>query len=166
MQFQVPQFIETEDKIIGPLTIRQFIYIAVAGGISAILYFVVQTWLWAFLSLLLLSIAISFAFIKIEGRPLAHIAISALSFYWRPQTYVWQPEHPQMPKSAESMKKLETPGFSLESIIRGLALHKTWQDLQTGTKAKPMFGKKVSERYEIFRRLSGEKQAARRVDYR
>ncbi len=32
MRFQVPQFIEVEDKIIGPLTIKQFIYIA--GGVG------------------------------------------------------------------------------------------------------------------------------------
>ena len=35
MQFQVPQFIETEDKVVGPLTLRQFMYIAGAGAASA-----------------------------------------------------------------------------------------------------------------------------------
>ena len=38
MQFQVPQFIEVEDKIVGPLTFKQFIYLAGGGGVIAILY--------------------------------------------------------------------------------------------------------------------------------
>ncbi|TSC61742.1 MAG: SsrA-binding protein, partial [Parcubacteria group bacterium Athens0416_74] len=32
MQFQVPQFIEVEDKIVGPLTFKQFVFIA--GGLG------------------------------------------------------------------------------------------------------------------------------------
>ena len=56
MQFQVPQFTEAEDKIVGPLTLRQFIYIAAAGGVSVMLYFAVITWLWAFLSMFIWSI--------------------------------------------------------------------------------------------------------------
>ena len=34
MQFQTPQFIETENKIIGPLTLKQFFYLAVGFGVS------------------------------------------------------------------------------------------------------------------------------------
>ncbi|KKS92044.1 MAG: hypothetical protein UV69_C0039G0006, partial [Parcubacteria group bacterium GW2011_GWE2_43_12] len=30
-QFVVPQFIDVEDKIIGPITVRQFIIIMVGG---------------------------------------------------------------------------------------------------------------------------------------
>ena len=33
MQFQVPQFIEVEDKIFGPLTFKQFVYMT--GGVGA-----------------------------------------------------------------------------------------------------------------------------------
>ena len=37
MRFQVPQFIEIEDKIIGPLTIKQFIYIAGGAGMCFVI---------------------------------------------------------------------------------------------------------------------------------
>ena len=46
MQFQVPQFIETEDKIVGPLTLRQFLYIGAAGLLSFLLFFVLKIWFW------------------------------------------------------------------------------------------------------------------------
>ena len=38
MEYQVPQFIEVEDKIIGPLTLKQFIYIAGASGLCIVFF--------------------------------------------------------------------------------------------------------------------------------
>ncbi len=38
MRYQVPQFIEIEDKIFGPFTLKQFIYIVGGGGICYTLY--------------------------------------------------------------------------------------------------------------------------------
>ena len=81
MQFQVPQFIETEDKVVGPFTLRQFMYVAGAGLASAILYFTVTTWLWLILTLVLLGGAIGVAFVKVEGRPLGNIIFAAFGFY-------------------------------------------------------------------------------------
>ena len=48
MEYQVPQFIEVEDKIVGPLTLKQFIYIAGAGGLCVV-FFVYLPILFAFL---------------------------------------------------------------------------------------------------------------------
>ncbi|RJP44899.1 PrgI family protein [Candidatus Parcubacteria bacterium] len=157
MQFQVPQFIETEDKIVGPLTLRQFIYVAIAGGASAFFYFTLKPWLWVGLSIVLFGLALSFAFIKINGRGFPEILVAALRFYWEPQTYAWRPESKAAP--AEPKR-----GFSVESIISGLALKTAWRNLQTGTAQKPT--RPLKERYEIFRKMSGERRAARRIDYR
>jgi len=38
MRFQVPQFIEIESKIFGPLTFKQFIYLAGGAGLSFLFY--------------------------------------------------------------------------------------------------------------------------------
>jgi hypothetical protein len=167
MQFQVPQFIETEDKIVGPLTLRQFLYVGGAAGLCFLLYFTVQLWLAVILSIFLLSISVTLAFIKVGGRPLIHVALSAFGFYWKPQVYVWQPEHPGTAKSEASMKPLAPAGLSLSDIVSGAALRNVWQNLQTGSKiSDKQFLGKAEERYEVFQRQSGERQAARRVDYR
>ena len=166
MQFQVPQFIETEDKIVGPFTFRQFMYVAGAGLGSAILYFTVATWLWLILTLVLLGGAIGVAFVKIEGRPLGNVLFSAFGFYWKPQTYIWKSE--EQPMTTAQRQNQESGGISLEKIITGAALHKRWENLQTGQKA--MEGKtvehKMNARYQILRKLSGAREAAKRVDYR
>lgn len=160
MQFQVPQFIDTEDRIVGPFTIRQFIYVAAAGGIGFFLYFTVEPWLSVSLSIVLVTVALALAFIKINGRSLPHLLLSAFRFYWHPQTYVWQPE-----QTPAGRREAALPGktLSLENIVAGIALRNAWRNLQTG--AQGSLGQ-LKERYEIFQKLSGERQAARRVDYR
>jgi hypothetical protein len=38
MRYQVPQFIDVEDKVIGPLTIKQFIYLAGGAGMCFVIF--------------------------------------------------------------------------------------------------------------------------------
>lgn len=171
MQFQVPQFIETEDKIVGPLTLKQFVYVAIAAGVSFLLFFIVATWLWFVLTVFLATIAFSLAFIKINGQPMVRVMFSAAKFFWQPQTFVWQPEA-QRRAAVGATTPTKPGGFSLQSIVAGMALRNTWQKVQTGTVRKPgevspnQIGEKIKERYQIFEKITGERQAARRVDYR
>lgn len=90
MQFQIPQFIEVEDKIVGPLTLRQFLYLAGAAAISFVLFFLLQLWLWFLITFILAALAIAAAFIKYNSQPLPRIAWLALNFLWRPRLYLWQ----------------------------------------------------------------------------
>lgn len=168
MQFQVPQFIDTEDKVVGPFSLRQFIYVGIAGFISAIFYFFVQTWLFVIVAIILLGGAAVIAFIKINGQPLSKIINAAVSYYWNPQTYVWKAEEPSVAAAGMVRPAAHEGGISLEAIAAGMALHKTWENLQTGIKAPDHkeVQKKISSRYQIFERPTGDRQAAKRVDYR
>lgn len=165
MQFQVPQFADVEDKIVGPLTLKQFLYIGAAAGLSLLLFFIVTFWLWLIFSIFIISGAVGLAMIKINGQPLIKMALSAIGFYWRPQTYVWQSE-----KQGGAPSEKTAEGFSLESIVSGMALKKSWQNLQTGSKVVASggkwFGQKSQERYEIVKKIAGDRQAAKRIDYR
>ncbi len=169
MQFQVPQFIDVEDKIVGPLTLKQFLYIASGAGLSLLLFFIVQAWLWFILSIFIISGAVTLSMVKINGQPLMKTVVSAIGFYWRPQTYVWQPENKKIEKTESSLEKFGE-GFSLENVISGMSLKKSWQNLQTGSKVAAEEGKwlarRAHERYEIVRKIAGDRQAVRRVDYR
>lgn len=172
MQFQVPQFIQTEDKVVGPLTLRQFAYVGAAGALCGLLYFILQPWLWVIITILLLGIAIAIGFVKIEGRPLQKIILAAFYFYWKPQTFVWQPEHPPVRAKQATPTKTKQAKSRLQAIAEGMALHKSWAAVQTGaplerkTSDRQFIEKKVSQRYQIFKRPTGDRAAARRVDYR
>lgn len=165
MQFRVPQFIETEDKVVGPFSLRQFGYIAAAAATSLILYFTVQTWLW-FIGTVIIGVAgIAFAFLKVNGRPLPRLVLASLSFYWRPQTYLWRTG------GAEQQEERGRDRFSIEHIVSGLALKRAWRYLQTGGAVKEEKGverkqkKPGKERYQLFHRPTGEHRVAKRVDY-
>lgn len=69
MRFQVPQFIEVEDKIFGPLTFKQFIYLAGGGGMIAILFTLLPKILAFFVSLPILAVALALAFYRVNNRP-------------------------------------------------------------------------------------------------
>ena len=169
MQFQVPQFIDTEDKIVGPLSIRQFLYIVVAAGLSTLLYFTVQMWLWAILSIPLLGLGIAMALVKVNGRPFSKLLMAGFSYYWKPQTYVWQPEQPHQPKTPETMRESFGAAFSPEKLLAGMALKKVWGTVQTGSKPAPEqkpLPKNGDEHFLVFQKITGENRAAKRIDYR
>jgi hypothetical protein len=162
MQYQVPQFIDTEDKVVGPFSLRQFAYVGVAALISAICYFFLQTWL--FLIVALVLVGGSLALIK--------IATAAFYYYWKPQMYVWKAEHPMATASQRTPAAAVRELPPIQTIAQGNSLHKSWENLQTGTPEtkeisdRQFVEKKMAERYQIFQRDSGDRMAARRVDYR
>jgi len=90
MQFQVPQFIEIEDKIFGPFSLRQFLYVVGAGGFSFILFFALEVWLWILTTFALLLIAAAFAFIRYNGRSFAVLLGALFKYLWLPRFYLWQ----------------------------------------------------------------------------
>ena len=69
MQFQVPQFIEVEDRIFGPLTFRQFIFIAGGAGMCYVFWRILPLLISAPLILAVAALALSLAFMEYNGRP-------------------------------------------------------------------------------------------------
>lgn len=166
-QFQVPQFIETEDKIIGPLTLKQFLYLAAAAAVSFLSFFVLKTFLWVIVTAIVGIIAAAFAFIKYNGRPLVTIVFSAFKFMWNPKKYLWQREE----------KKIKTPEMEIHKAapigkqkmqIR-IPLKDLWLKLTTSSQTEPKqpaIKQIQKEKFEAFKKATGEKEVARRVDYR
>lgn len=170
MQFQVPQFIETEDHIVGPLTLRQFLIMGGAAILCGITFAILNIWLWAVLSVVIMGFSAVFALVKIHGRSFGRIFLSAVNFYWKPQTYVWMPNNDRIEKTSDSIQKVSET-ISIEKIVAGLALSTVWQTVQTGKKEAPPDLKDVKpsehmERFQVFSKLSGEQKVAKRVDYR
>lgn len=100
---QVPQFINLESKIVGPLTLRQFLFIAGGGFLIFVLQYVLQTWLWIIVSIFIALFSIALAFVKINEQPLHKVLINALKFYISPRLYTWK--RPQKTKKIFEEKK-------------------------------------------------------------
>ena len=90
MRFSVPQFVEIENKILGPLSWRQFGELAAAGIISFICYFLFVGWAWFLISVFCFGIASIFAFWKPYGLRADQVIFSAIKHFSRPKLYFWQ----------------------------------------------------------------------------
>ena len=89
-QFIVPQFIDVENKIIGPISARQFIIILVAGVLTFISYKLLSFWAFIFAAIILLGLAVVFAFVKINGQMFHFFALNLIQTLKRPRLRVWR----------------------------------------------------------------------------
>ena len=92
MQFQVPQFIEVEDKIFGPLTFRQFVYIAGGAGACYVLYRLLPIYFAAPLILAVAGLAAGLGFFQYNGRPFIVALESGFYYLIRGKLYLWNNE--------------------------------------------------------------------------
>lgn len=90
MQFNVPQFIEHEAKIVGPLTFKQFAFVGTAGAIALILYASTPFYVFLTVTIILGSLAAALAFLKIGGISLPTFISNFLKFGSEPKIYIWQ----------------------------------------------------------------------------
>ncbi len=129
MQYQVPQFIEIEDKIFGPLTFKQFLY--VAGGSA--FGFIIWSFLPRFLAIIIGGPIVMFfmmaAFYRVNGRPFLHFIENFVKFSFSKKIYLWKKKEfvPQMGKRAEAKPAQVTiPKLSqgkLKELSWGLDIH-------------------------------------------
>lgn len=105
MQFQVPQFIEVEDKIFGPLTFKQFLYLAGGAGACYLIWRMLPLLLAAPLVLGLAGTSVALAFFEWNGRPFIVAAENAFFFFAHPKLYLWNNEKKDVKKIINEQKK-------------------------------------------------------------
>lgn len=116
MQFQIPQFIEIEDKIAGPFSLRQLLFV-VGGGIITFLAFTMLPFFGALvIGLIALGGSLSLALVKVNGQPLTRIAFAAAGFFWKPRLYLWKREAKERTFEVPEFAGLDAPSAP-EKII-------------------------------------------------
>ena len=88
-QFVVPQFIDVESKIIGPITTRQFLILLAATLILALCYRLFDFTTFLIIAIIVLGLAATFAFVKINGRPFHFFVLNVIQTNRRPGVRVW-----------------------------------------------------------------------------
>lgn len=112
--FTVPQFIDVESKIIGSLTIRQFL-ISLSGLILMFIFFKLFSFLlFAVLSVFTFIIFGSFAFLKINGRPFHFFVLNFIQTARSTSLRVWNhrnklKDEEEAPVEETSKEKKEPP---------------------------------------------------------
>ncbi|OGL66900.1 hypothetical protein A2856_00130 [Candidatus Uhrbacteria bacterium RIFCSPHIGHO2_01_FULL_63_20] len=88
-QFVVPQFIDAEDKILGPVTARQFIIMLVAFLTVAVLYKLVPFIWFLLLGVPIIIVGGVVAFVRINGQPFHYFILNLTQTFRKPQLRVW-----------------------------------------------------------------------------
>jgi len=196
--FQIPQFIDTEDKIVGPLTLKQFFYFAAAFGISLGLFYLLNFGLWIIIAVFLWAFAAGLAFLKVSGHSLPFIIISAFEFYWNPRVIMWRHEIsapvsledkfsqikiPSFEKKAAPLPQAKIPApkiiitkkpeLEISPITTGSSLKDLSEKMMTTKNVITdrerdfsLFRRRKKDQYSIIEKFTGERIAAKRVDYR
>ena len=73
MDFKVPQFIEIEDKIFGPFSFKQFLYLAGGAGIIYLLYKALPFILALIPILIVGGLSLALTFYRINDKPFIFI---------------------------------------------------------------------------------------------
>lgn len=89
MQYSIPQFIEVEDKVIGPLTIRQFLIILGGGLLTAAGYSLFDFGLFLFSGIIFVGTSVLFAFVKINGQKLEKFIVAFITYQFSSRVRHW-----------------------------------------------------------------------------
>ena len=93
MQFKVPQFLDIEDKIFGPFTFREFVYLAGGAGLCFILYKLLGLILGIMPILIIAGFSLALTFYKPNNKPFINILESGLKYFTQNKLYIWK-KHP------------------------------------------------------------------------
>ena len=91
MKFRVPQFIDIEDKVFGPFTLKQFGYIVGAGGVSFLIWTFIPIHFFAILIIApIAGLFMALAFVKYNNRSFGEILENAFTYYTGAKIYTWK----------------------------------------------------------------------------
>ncbi len=88
-QFVVPQFIDVEDKIIGPVTVRQFVVLIIGGGSIFLCYKIFTLPVFLPLAFIMGCLIVLIGFVKINGRPFHMFMLGMVQTMLRPKIRIW-----------------------------------------------------------------------------
>lgn len=93
MQYKVPQDVQREDTIIGPLTLKQLGILGIGGGIAYGIYVSLaksySMAIWLPPMIIVVSITLAFAFLKIHSLDFPKFLMSYIEFNFLPKKRIW-----------------------------------------------------------------------------
>jgi len=92
MRYQVPQFIEVEDKIFGSISLKQFIYLAGGGGLSFVMFRFLPSITYSFIPITIIMVfSVALAWGKLYARfPFIQVVEWAFKYYTSSKLFIWK----------------------------------------------------------------------------
>ena len=113
MQYQVPQFIDVEDKIFGPFTFKQFIYMIGGIALSYVLYRFIPSLIFSAIPIIIvLTFSAALAFYRVNNRPFINVLESAFRYSVGSKLYLWKKDDKK--QAAEIAKQMKAKATEAE----------------------------------------------------
>lgn len=126
MEYQVPQFIEVEDKIFGPLTWKQFIFMGGGIGLTVIVFLYFPFFVAFLIGAPIMVFSFALSFYKVNDRSFVDILGAGFGFYTKGRLYLWRKEQkkenaaPMPAAAAPAREKLGLSGNKLHDLALSL----------------------------------------------
>lgn len=107
-QYKVPQDVEADDKLLGPFSFRQFVYLLIAGGLIALAVGLFQLFpLLAIIPLPPVLLFVALALPLRKDQPMETYLAAIVSYYLKPHTRLWTPGQRESTITITAPKKVE-----------------------------------------------------------
>lgn len=124
MRFLVPQFIEVEDKLFGPLSFKQFVYMVGSLGFAGAMFALYGVFMAVLLGGPVVALGLALAFYRINDRPFIYVLQATVNYFIRRKLYLWKKDVKKAaaaaPVASEQMTRGYAPHIS-ESRLKELA---------------------------------------------
>ena len=90
MQFKVPQFLDIEDKIFGPFTFKEFVYLAGGAGLCFVLYKLLGLFLGAIPILAVAGLSIALARFRPNNKPFINMIEAGFNYLIQDKLFIWK----------------------------------------------------------------------------
>lgn len=114
-QYKVPQDVEADDKLLGPFSFRQFVYLLIAGALIALAVGLFQ--LFPLLAIIPLPPVVLFVALALplrKDQPMETYLAAIISYYLKPRTRFW------IPGQKESVIRITAPKIVEENRVRDI----------------------------------------------
>lgn len=121
MQFTIPQFIDIEDKIIGPVSTKQFIIFIIGTVLLFVFYKLLPFALFIPVAIFILILVGLFGFLRINGQPFNAFLLNFIQTMSHPRLMIWRKDqHPELVRDVaeDVVAEHPTPRKALASASR------------------------------------------------
>lgn len=126
MRFEVPQFIDIKDKIFGPFTFAQFLFMGGGVGLAYVVTRIIPSFIKYPIALVVAAFGLALAFYKVNGRSFPIVLQAFISYVFSNKLYLWKQRQvkPLPQKSEEPQEQTTDPAdddILSEQELRDLA---------------------------------------------
>jgi hypothetical protein len=119
MQFQVPQNIDLEDKIIGPMTLKQFLYVLAGGMLDYVCFIVFDPSAFVILALPITAFFVAMAFAHVQETPFPKFLQNLIIFLFVPKARIWSKDNKPVRLISRKIQKPKEPALEPKTLPRG-----------------------------------------------